>query len=145
MLGSAGKAGWAEGTLGRIDSGLRPDAQQWLGSTLFRQEFPALGLSLEKATENVEDDGRFYLIVHGVIIDSFLSERVALARYEKERKRLIKATGWAPSSPPPDPGALLRRMREEDDARAVKAESVRSKRSKALKKGGKGGSGGVQS
>lgn len=110
---------------------------------VYRQAFPALGLSIEQGTENVPDDGRYHLLVHGETMNHFPNEAAALRGYEEARRRLIKETGWVPSSPAPKRDEILARLRAEMDLRAVQADASRSKKAKATKKGGKGGSGGV--
>lgn len=110
---------------------------------MYRQRFPALALSLERGTEDVPDDGRYHLLVHGEVVESFARERPAVSAYEAMRKRLIAETGWTPESEPPSRDEVLARLRAEWDVRAVQADASRSKRAKAVRKGGKGGAGGV--
>lgn len=105
---------------------------------MFRQSFPDLGLSLERGTENVPDDGRYHLSIHGEIVESFGAERSALKAYETLRQRLIIETGWSPDSTTPGKDELLARARAEADARAVQRESTRDKRANRTRKGGPG-------
>lgn len=110
---------------------------------MYRQRFPALALSLERGTEDVPDDGRYHLVVHGEVVESFPRERPATTAYEEMRRRLIAETGWTPELAPPSRDEVLARLRAESDVKAVQADSSRSKRAKAVRKGGKGGTGGV--
>lgn len=105
---------------------------------MFRVEFPALGLSLERATEAVPQDGMYHLLMQGKVVESFAKERPAIRAYEDLRQRLIQETGWTPDRPPPDRTDMLRRLRQELDARAVQAESSRSKHANRTRKGGPG-------
>jgi hypothetical protein len=50
---------------------------------MFRQTIPALGLSIEAATENVPDDGRYHVLDAGVILRSFKSLRGATIAYRR--------------------------------------------------------------
>jgi len=61
-----------------------------VSSRAFRQSFPAANLSLERATENVPDDGRFHLIVDGVIVKSCRSRKAAQAEYQALRKAYLE-------------------------------------------------------
>ena len=105
---------------------------------MYRQAFPALGLSLESGTEAVPVDGMYHLLLHGEIVESFSEERQARRAYDDVRLRLIQETGWRPESPPPDRAELLRRLRAELDVRAVQAATARGKRASSIKKGGPG-------
>lgn len=110
---------------------------------MYRQHFPALGLALEQGTDDVPDDGRYHLSVHGEVVESFVRETAAVKAYDETRKRLIEETGWTPASIAPTKDEVLARLRSEMDVRAVQADASRSKRAKAVRRGGKGGSGGV--
>lgn len=61
-----------------------------MSSRVFRQSFPAANLSLERATENVPDDGRCHLIVNGEIVKSFRSEKAAQAEYQTLRRAYLE-------------------------------------------------------
>ena len=58
-------------------------------SRVFRQSFPAANLSLERATENVPDDGCFHLLIDGVIVKSFRSEKAAQTEYRALREAYL--------------------------------------------------------
>jgi len=60
-----------------------------MASKQFRQSFPAAGVSLERGTENVPDDGRFHLVVDGKVAESFRSEKQAQQRYQELRQAYL--------------------------------------------------------
>ncbi|MBI2954825.1 MAG: hypothetical protein HYY30_10965 [Chloroflexi bacterium] len=60
-----------------------------MSSREFRQSFPAANLSLERATENVPNDGRFHLMLNGKIVKSFRFEKAAQAEYRALRKAYL--------------------------------------------------------
>ena len=68
-----------------------------MSSRVFRQSLPAANLSLERATENVPDDGRFHLLVNGGIVKSFRHERAAQAEYQALRKAYLDQHPIEPS------------------------------------------------
>ncbi len=107
----------------------------------YRRALPGLGLSVERATNAVPDDGQFHVVRAGEIVFSSKSERRALAKYAELRDLLRPA---APQVlPVHDRDEMLLRERLEHDLNALHGEASQQKRSKALRKGGKGGSGGV--
>jgi len=68
----------------------------------YRQAVPAIELSLERATENVPDDGFFYVSLAGEIKGRFRTLRQAQALY----KALLDESGYKPPAPADrnDPG-----------------------------------------
>ena len=104
----------------------------------YRQAVPALGLSLERGTEDVPDDGRSHVVMHGAVVYTSVSEKDALQEYRRLRDHLLP-----PTSRSVDVRKILEKEVAEQEARRFLADSSRSKRAKALRKGGKGGSGGV--
>jgi hypothetical protein len=58
----------------------------------YRQSIPAIGLSLERATAGVPDDGWFYVILNGEVKGRFRAMKQALALY----KSLLKDSGYTP-------------------------------------------------
>lgn len=52
-------------------------------SDYYKRELPQLELSVERATKNVPNDGRFYLVRRGRIIADFATEKSALKRYRE--------------------------------------------------------------
>jgi hypothetical protein len=69
---------------------------------VFRQAIDRLGLSIEEGTARVPDDGRFYVIEHGVALKSFVRLKQATAMYEqlKADRRQAATTPEAPQAPP---------------------------------------------
>jgi len=52
-------------------------------SDYYKRELPQLQLSIERDTENVPNDGRFYLVRRGKIIADFSTEKSALKKYRE--------------------------------------------------------------
>jgi hypothetical protein len=104
----------------------------------YRQAVPALGLSLERGTEDVPADDRFHGVMRGAVVYTSVSEKDALQEYRRLRDHLLP-----PTSRSVDVRKILEKEVAEKEVRSFLAESSRAKRAKALKKGGKGGSGGV--
>jgi len=111
---------------------------------MFRQAVPRIGLSMERGTEAVPEDGQYHVLLDGHRMFTSPSEKDALVEYRRLKDLLLGA------DPPKGGGradireALMREMAERQ-ATAFLAESARQKRVKALRKGGPGGSGGVSS
>ena len=61
-------------------------------SDYYKRELPRVELSIERATESVPNDGRFYLVWRGKIIGDFSSEKLALQRY----KEILAEVGFEP-------------------------------------------------
>lgn len=59
---------------------------------LYRQAIPAIGLSLERTTDRVPNDGFFYVLVQGEIKGRFRTKSKALILY----KSLLKESGYRP-------------------------------------------------
>jgi hypothetical protein len=57
---------------------------------LYRQAVPAIGVSLERATENVPNDGFFYVLFKGEIKGRFRTRSRALALY----RTLLNENGY---------------------------------------------------
>jgi hypothetical protein len=108
---------------------------------MFKQQIPAIGLSMEQGTSSVPDDGRFHVLVGGDIVFSSKGKPAALARYRDLRDGLLKEGGVEQLTP--DPEETRRRERRFYDLQAVMSESRLQRAQKARRKGGKGGSGGV--
>jgi hypothetical protein len=58
-----------------------------------RRYVPGLDFSLERGTDLVPDDGRYYIVRNGAVIASFRSERAAVGRY----KEMIAEAGGYPA------------------------------------------------
>lgn len=108
---------------------------------MFRQEVRSVGLSIERGTETVPDDGFYHVILLGEIVFRSRSQARALEEYRKQRDRLLGAGATAKLKI--DAVEALRRQRLLRDLDALRGEARLSKRKKALKRGGKGGTGGV--
>jgi hypothetical protein len=76
----------------------------------YLQQLPAIGLSIERTTENVPDDGAYYLIRNG----ETLSKHSSLKSAQIAWKAVLDEAGWRPEKRHLDPEELLRR---EDDFR----------------------------
>ena len=61
----------------------------------YRRSIPAIGLSLERGTPNVREDGYFYVLVEGEVRGRFRTMREAEAMY----KELLKESGYKPPEP----------------------------------------------
>lgn len=59
---------------------------------MFRQSIPAIDLSLERSTENVPNDGYFYVLSKGAIKGRFRTKSKALSLY----KALLEQSGHRP-------------------------------------------------
>ncbi len=59
---------------------------------LYRQSIPAIDLSLERSTENVPDDGYFYVLSKGGIKGRFSTKNKALVMY----RALLEESGYKP-------------------------------------------------
>jgi hypothetical protein len=85
------------------------------------------GLSVEKGTDRVPDDGKYHFLVDDEIVLSTTVEALALAEMEE-----VKAERQARGR------ELLRREREALDVSAFRAANYAEKQSRDQKKGGRG-------
>lgn len=67
-------------------------------STFYKRKIPEIGLSLERDTNNVPNDGRFYIVRDGELVDSYPSERRALTRF----RELVEKSGFKPKAIDPE-------------------------------------------
>ena len=88
---------------------------------------PKYGLSVEKGTDRVPDDGRYHFLVDGEIVLSTTVEALALAEME-EAKDARQAPGRE----------LLRRERAALDVGNFRASNYAEKQGRDQKKGGRG-------
>jgi len=103
---------------------------------MYKHYIPEIKLSIEKNTENVPDDGRFYVIKDGNIIQSFRSKKHAEERF----KQLVKESGFKPER------QHYKRANPSDETveRNLIAKAIFwAEGPKYKKKGGRGGRGGV--
>jgi hypothetical protein len=63
------------------------------GGLMFHQRIAALGLSIEEGTDNVPQDGRFYVLTGGRIDRAYRTLREATRRYES-----LKTAAAVPSA-----------------------------------------------
>lgn len=85
------------------------------------------GLSVEKGTDRVPDDGQYHFFVDGEIVLSTTVEALALAEMEE-----VKAARQAHGR------QLLQQERAALDVRAFRAASYTEKQTRDQKKGGRG-------
>jgi hypothetical protein len=88
---------------------------------------PKYGLSLEKGTDGVPDDGRYHLLVDGEIVLSTTVEALALAEMEE-----VKAARQAEGR------KLLQREILASDVSAFRSTNWAQKQSRDRRKGGRG-------
>jgi len=88
---------------------------------------PKYGLSVEKGTDRVPDDGQYHFLVDGEIVLSTTVEALALAEMEE-----VKATRQAPGR------ELLQRERAAFDVHAFRGANYTEKQSRDQRKGGRG-------
>lgn len=74
-----------------------------IASRFYRRELPDLGLSVERSTEAVPDDGKFHIVKDGRVVDSFKSEARAVARF----RAMASEMGFRPRSTATEPGSVL--------------------------------------
>lgn len=102
----------------------------------YKHFIPKLDLSIERNTEQVPKDGKFYLIRQGQIIESFISIRKAEERF----RQLVKESGYKPEVSPNKPMSAseegIARYLDEKDLYWAESHKYRGK-------GGRGGRGGV--
>ena len=58
----------------------------------YRQQLPALGLSIQRNTEDVPADGWWYFMRHGQVVGRFRSRKAA----QEVWQRIIDESGWTP-------------------------------------------------
>ena len=77
-------------------------------SVRYRQGLPGIDLYIERGTDRVPADGRFYIVLRGETVGSFRSLRAALRRYREQQGLL----GYAP--PSGEGATAFERLRHED-------------------------------
>jgi hypothetical protein len=102
----------------------------------YRHFIPELSISIERNTARVPNDGKFYILRDGEVIDTF---RI-IARAEARFRQLLKESGYKPEVSPTKPRSVVdEKLERYLDAKDLYwAESY-----KYRAKGGKGGCGGV--
>ena len=61
----------------------------------YKQEIPDLELAIERATDNVPPDRKYYVLRHGVIVDSFPNLKKAQALF----RQIVEESGYKPEPP----------------------------------------------
>ena len=110
---------------------------------MYRQQVPELGLSMEKGTDAVPDDGRYHVLLDGEVLHSSLSERSAIRFYMDKKEQLFEDRGGKPRPKRLTPEERLAKERAHRDIQALRMQSFERRASGARKKGGRGGRGGV--
>jgi hypothetical protein len=100
---------------------------------MFRQAVPEIGLSLERGTDAVPDDGMFHVLLNGEARLSTESKQKATAMYKALREQLASGRGGAAA---PDRAELMRKLKADMEITAVLAASSRAKRAHATYKRG---------
>ncbi|SRR6266536_3400242 len=85
----------------------------------YRQAVERIGLSIERGTEAVPNDGRFYVLLNGQIVYTSVSKASALTDYRKRRDALLAEVELGPQIR--DPQEALQRQRVEDELRAIRS------------------------
>ncbi|TJZ75813.1 hypothetical protein FCG67_19695 [Rhodococcus oryzae] len=97
-----------------------------------------LGLAIERGTDSVPDDGRYYITHDCKVVQSCGSLTIAEAYLEIEAQRVQEERPELQN-----PRDLIRKERSFNDILAVRGQSRAAAREKQSKRGGKGGRGGV--
>ena len=105
-------------------------------SSYYKRYIPDINLSIEKGTKDVPNDGRYYLLMDGIITEKF----TLLKKAEERFKELVKASGYKPE-PIPD---VKPKPEDESIDRYIIAKSIFwAEGPKYKDKRGRGGRGGV--
>lgn len=97
-----------------------------------------LGISLERGTPDVPDDGKYYLLLNGEIQHATASLGIAEARFEILQEEVKAANPHLRN-----PRELLAKESAFTDIMAVKGEAKQRRTTQEQAKGGKGGRSGV--
>ena len=97
-----------------------------------------LNLSLERGTDGVPDDGRYYVVRDGEILSSAPMESLGMVFLEMAEEEILAANPSIKS-----PKQRIVAERGEREVMAARAQSAAIGKSKATSKGGKGGRSGV--
>jgi len=85
------------------------------------------GLSIEKGTSSVPDDGRYHVVVDGKIICSTRVEALAIVEFEEVREQRRA-----------ERDKLLREQRGDTAYRLMRSESMKAKKARDSRRGGRG-------
>ncbi len=75
----------------------------------YRQVLPDLDLSIERFTENVPDDGQWYLLKGGEELGRFRSLKAA----QEAWREIVRTSGWKPAPNEVDADEVRRREQTE--------------------------------
>jgi hypothetical protein len=64
-----------------------------MGTESYRQAIPDLNLSIEKATDKVPDDGKYYVLQNGKVLGAFRNLKQAQVLYRK----IVQESGYKPT------------------------------------------------
>jgi hypothetical protein len=79
----------------------------------YKQQLPAIGLSLERYTTSVPQDGAYYLVQHGQQLGRYRSLKAAKVAWDEA----VGASGWTPTRRALDVADVALRERRERWAR----------------------------
>lgn len=102
----------------------------------YKHFIPDIGLSIEKNTSNVPNDGRYHVVKAGIVIQSYRSRKLA----EEKFRQLLAESGYKPELSPSKP---INPLDESTERYFASKDIFWVEGPKSLKKGGKGGRGGV--
>lgn len=98
----------------------------------YKREIPDLALSVERATEKVPNDGLFYLLKKGRVLESFRTEEGAVMKF----RRMVSEIGY--QRPEQAPDTALTPTEEALERHFYRREMHWSQSHKHQRKGGKG-------
>jgi hypothetical protein len=75
----------------------------------YKQQLPAIGLSLERSTPSVPDDGAYYLLRDGKRLGRYRSLSAAKIAWDEA----VATSGWSPTKRQLDPVEVALRERSE--------------------------------
>ena len=102
----------------------------------YKHSLPALNLSIERNSGRVPNDGRFYIVQEGGVVDSFRSKKKAEAKFYE----MVEASGYKPEIPVDEPKSPAD---ESMERYALSKDIFWAEGPKYRKKGGRGGRGGI--
>ena len=103
----------------------------------YRHFIPKIGLSIERNTGNVPNDGRFHVIKAGRVVQSFRSRRLAEERF----RQLLAESGFKSELPPHV--ERVNPLDESAERYAMAKDIFWAEGPKYRTKGGRGGRGGI--
>ena len=102
----------------------------------YKHFIPKLELSIERNTVNVPNDGRFYVVKAGKVLQNFRSRKLA----EEKFRELVKESGFKPEEQPTE---KMNPIDEAAERYAMAKDIFWAEGPKYRGKGGRGGRGGV--